>query len=142
MRSDCAVAPFDWVMNQFPCRRAVVVLPEAVSFQVMVEAAVSVVESFAFTMNWGSVAEACGMSVGCRHGTLGSGVVASVETFTSGYSPGGKAGVGGTVGATELSHDRLSGVGAVAPMNRLKRLFDVSELAARVVRSGGVALAS
>ena len=126
MRSACAVAPFDWVMNQFPCRRAVVVVPEAVSFKVMLEAAVSVVASCAFTMNWGSVAEACGISVGFRQGTLAISVTSSVETCISGYSPGGKMGVGGTVGATELSQVRLSGAGTVAPTNRLKRLVPPS----------------
>src|SRR5262245_38440081 len=122
-------------MNQFPCRRAVVVLPEAVSFQVIVEAAVSVVEFCAFTMNSGSVAEASGMSVGSRQGALGIYVTSWVEGLTLGYSPGGKE-------AVELSQVRLVGAGTAAPTNRLKMLVPPDVLLMRVAGTGGVVLAS
>jgi hypothetical protein len=89
MCSDCAVAPFVCVMNQFPLSRAVLVLPEAVSFQVIEAAAVWVVAPFAITMNWGSGADAGGMSVGFRQGAMPVSVVSSVPTCTSGYHPGG-----------------------------------------------------
>src|SRR5919202_5563004 len=131
MRSVCATStPFACVTNHSSCRRAVVVLPEAVSCQVMEGAAVWVVESLAVTMNWGSVLVDGGIGVGFRQGTALTTVICPLITV----SPG-------CVDVFVLSQVWFVGVGKVAPTNRLKRVVPPVELLNRVAGSGGVVLA-
>src|SRR5262245_13058936 len=97
----------------------------------MVWARVVAVASFAFTRNWGSVADGAGIEVRFRQGALDRKRITLEEPRL--VNSGRMA---------ELSHFRFSGVGTVAPTNRLNRLVPPLELLNRVAGSGGVVLAS
>src|SRR5690242_17148274 len=105
-------------MNHVPCSRAVVTVPEAVSFISM--DGLSDSEAPHFTTNWGSVAAASGIGVGLRQGVEAVIVVTSVPTFVSSYVPGGRN--------AELSQVATLGIGVMTPVNRLSKFFDASVL--------------
>src|ERR687886_15270 len=110
MRSVCTqeVDPFSWTMNQFPLNRAVAVICDAVSTQVIVDALVWVVAPFARMANLGSVLLAGGIGVGFKQGIALITVTFPLITV----SPG-------CVDVFVLSQVWFVGEGKVAPTNRL-----------------------
>src|SRR5215472_8880354 len=123
MRSACADS---FSMNQFSLSRAVVVVPLAVSFQVIVGDGVEVVEPCACTRNWGSVGLAGGIAVGFRQ-------AGRARIFVSVIGP-----VMTLVPPLVLSQVWLSGMGSVAPTNRLKMVLAPAVVLSSVAGSGGV----